>query len=225
MVLPSLRVQGLASPAVMLAVNWLSPHDLIQTFGTIGLLLDRLRGVGDLSRAPPGRLAARSGRRVRRDQRPQLATRTSTSGSCVIGSFLVAVLGAEVGYYIGRTFGPRLFKPGARFFKTEYLERGESFFERRGSSAVVLARFVPIVRTIVPMVAGTTRMKPRTFFVANVIGAALWAVGVTMLGYWIGKSINIDHYIYPIVAIIIVLSLIPPFLEYRRHRKTKAEKK
>jgi len=117
-------------------------------------------------------------------------------------------------------FGVRLFKPDARFFKTMYLERAQDFFQKRGPRSVVLARFIPFVRTIVPMLAGASRMPRRTYAIANVTGAALWALGVTLLGYFVGESLGIDKYIYPIVGVIIVLSLIPPFLEYRRHRRT-----
>ena len=133
----------------------------------------------------------------------------------VLGSFVAAIAGAQIGYLIGHHYGIRLFKPDARIFKTEYLEQAQEFFDRRGPRSVVLARFIPFVRTIIPILAGTGRMHARRFAIANVIGAAIWAVGISLLGFWLGKSINIDKYIYPIVAVIIVLSLIPPFLEYR----------
>src|SRR5262249_52655458 len=142
----------------------------------------------------------------------------------LVGAFIAAVLGAQVGYWIGSRYGTRLFEPDARLFKTEYLERSQEFFERRGPGAVVLGRFIPFVRTIIPMLAGPSRMQARAYAIANVIGAAIWAVGVTLLGYFLGKSIgadNIDKYLLPIVAVIIVLSLIPPLIEWRRHRKTK----
>ena len=84
----------------------------------------------------------------------------------------------------------------------------------------MLARFIPFVRTIIPILAGTGRMAARKFAFANVVGASIWAVGISLLGFWLGKSIDIDKYIYPIVAVIIILSLIPPFLEYRKHRRT-----
>ena len=115
-----------------------------------------------------------------------------------------------------------MFKPDARLFKTEYLEQGQDFFDRRGPRSVVLARFIPFVRTVVPILAGTGRMEARRFATSNVIGAALWTVGISLLGFWLGKSIDIDKYIYPIIAVIIVASLIPPFLEYRKHRRSKA---
>jgi membrane-associated protein len=202
----------------MLAVNWLSPHDLINTFGTAGLLLVILVESGIIPAPLPGDsllfLAGAFSATSASSKDPHLNLLV-----VVVGSFLAAVIGAEIGYWIGSRFGVKLFKPGARFFKIEYLERAHAFFEERGPRAIVLARFIPFVRTIVPMLAGTSEMKHHRFFVANVIGAAIWAVGISLLGYWLGRSIDIDKYIYPIVAVIIVLSLIPPFLEWRKHRK------
>jgi membrane-associated protein len=207
--------------AHLLAVNWLSPRDLIDTFGTVGLLLVIFVESGLLPVPLPGDsllvlagafCATKAGGH---DPHLNLAT-------VVIGSFIVAVVGAEIGYFIGRIFGTRLFKPDARIFKTVYLERAQEFFDRRGARSVVIARFVPVVRTIVPMLAGTSRMPKRTYLLANVIGAAVWAGGIALLGYWLGKSVSIDKFIYPIVAVIIVLSLIPPYLEYRKHKAAQA---
>src|SRR4029078_8246642 len=115
-----------------------------------------------------------------------------------------------------------LFRDDARFLKTEYLHRAHAFFQRRGMIAVILGRFIPFVRSIVPVVAGASTMKDRTFFAANVIGAAIWAIGVSLLGYTLGNQIgadNVDKYLLPIIGVIIVLSLIPPFLEYRRQKR------
>jgi membrane-associated protein len=198
------------------AVNWLSPKDLIETFGTIGLILVVFVESGLIPAPLPG------------DSILFLAgafCATSKAGDphlnlavVVVGSFVAAIAGAQLGYALGHRYGTRLFKPDARLFKTEYLERAQEFFDKRGPRAVVLARFIPFVRTIVPMLAGAGRMPVRKYTAANVIGAAIWAVGVSLLGFWLGSSINIDRYLYPIVAVIIVLSLIPPFLEYRRHK-------
>ncbi|TML16336.1 MAG: DedA family protein [Actinobacteria bacterium] len=199
------------------AVNWLSPKDLIETFGTIGLILVVFVESGLIPAPLPG------------DSILFLAgafCATSKAGDphlnlavVVVGSFVAAIAGAQLGYALGHRYGTRLFKPDARLFKTEYLERAQEFFDKRGPRAVVLARFIPFVRTIVPMLAGAGRMPVRKYTAANVIGAAIWAVGVSLLGFWLGSSINIDRYLYPIVAVIIVLSLIPPFLEYRRHKR------
>ncbi len=135
----------------------------------------------------------------------------------VFGSLVVAIIGAQIGYAIGALWGTRLFKPDARIFKTKYLLRSQEFFDRRGAPAVVLARFVPFVRTIVPMLAGASSMKHRVFAVANVIGAAIWAVGISLLGYWLGSHVS-ESLIEPITVLIVALSLVPPFIEWRRHR-------
>jgi len=206
------------------ALNWLNPRDLIDTFGTAGLLLVVFIESGLVPAPLPGDsllfiagffCSTKAGGN---DPHLNLAV-------VVLGAFAAALLGAQLGYLLGSRFGTRLFKPDARIFKTEYLERAQVFFDRSGPRAVVLARFIPFVRTIVPMLAGTSRMPQRSFVSANLTGAALWAVGVSVLGFFLGKQIgsdNIDKYLLPIVAVIIVLSLIPPFLEYRRHRRQRA---
>ena len=138
------------------------------------------------------------------------------------GVFIGAVLGSEVGYEIGARVGPRLFRrPDSRFFKQEYVERTHAFFERHGSKAVVLARFVPVVRTFTPVMAGVGRMQRRVYSLYNVIGALIWTVGVTMLGYELGNAIggNIDNYLLPLIAVIVLISLLPAVLEWRRARR------
>ena len=114
----------------------------------------------------------------------------------------------------------RLFaRPDSRFFKQQNVDRAEAFFERNGSKTVVLCRFVPVVRTFATVIAGVARMDARKFFVLNVLGALPWAVGVTLLGYGLGDSVpNIDRYLLPIIAVIIILSLMPIAFEVRRAR-------
>jgi len=141
-----------------------------------------------------------------------------------VGAFVAAVLGNQTGYWLGHRWGPALFRrPDSRFFKQEYVQRSHTFFEEHGSRTIVLARFIPVVRTIVPILAGVGEMNARSFLVFNVVGAAAWAVGVSMAGYALGSSVSgIDSYILPIVAVIVVLSAIPPFLEWRRQRGHRA---
>ena len=205
----------------MLALNWLDPRYLIDTYGAIGLIVVIFLESGILPLPLPGDsllfiagffCSTKAG-----GNDPHL-----NLGVVVIGSFLAAVAGSQIGYLIGRKFGTRLFKPDARIFKTKYLEQAHAFFERRGDRAVVIARFIPFVRTIVPMLAGAGRMPQRSFLTANIVGAALWAGGIPLLGFFLGHQIgedNIDKYLLPMVAVIIVLSLIPPFLEYRKHKR------
>src|SRR5690606_17662701 len=108
-------------------------------------------------------------------------------------------------------FGRTLFnRPDSLIFRAEHVDRAERFFARHGGKAIVLARFLPIVRTFTPVVAGVAAMSYRHFAVFNVVGALLWAVGVTVAGYFLGSAVsNIDHYLLPIIAAIILISVAP----------------
>jgi membrane-associated protein len=130
------------------------------------------------------------------------------------------VAGDQVGYVFGQRVGPSLFRrPDSRLFKKENVDRAQEFFEQHGSKTIVIARFVPIVRTFAPIVAGVSHMRYRTFVTFNVIGGLIWAVGVTTLGYILGETVpNIDKYLLPAIAVIIVLSLVPVLLEARKAR-------
>lgn len=139
----------------------------------------------------------------------------------VAACFLAAVAGDQVGYAFGVRVGRALLqREDSRFFKKRYLYRAEQFFARHGGKAVILARFIPIVRTCTPIVAGMGRMRYRRFVLANVCGAALWAVGVTLAGYWLGSVIpGVDRYLLPIVLGIILLSLAPSAVHVWQERR------
>ena len=139
----------------------------------------------------------------------------------LVGCFVAAVLGDQVGYVFGKRVGPSLFRrEDSRLFKQEYVDRTKDFFERHGPKTILLARFVPVVRTFAPILAGVGEMPYRTFFRFNIIGGFVWAVGVITAGYVLGSAIpNIDQYLLPIIFVIVLLSVIPPFLEWRRHRR------
>ena len=135
------------------------------------------------------------------------------------GCTAAAVIGDQVGFTIGRTAGPRLLqRPDSRVFKQEYVDRTEGFFDRHGPKTVMLARFVPVVRTFAPVLAGVGKMHRRTFIIFNVLGACLWVIGISLIGYLLAGVIgsSIDAYVLPIIAAVVVLSLIPPLLEWRR---------
>jgi len=140
------------------------------------------------------------------------------------GCFLAAVLGDQVGYAFGNKVGPSLFKrPDSRFFKHENVEQAQAFFDKHGSKTIILARFVPIVRTFAPILAGVGKMQYRTFLMFNLIGGFLWAVGITMAGYLLGQRFpKLGDQLDIVIPVIIVLSLIPVGIEYYRHRKAKA---
>lgn len=125
--------------------------------------------------------------------------------------FVGAVLGDSVGYTFGHRIGRKLFhRSNSIFFHKDHLVRAEKFYEKYGKKTIVLARFMPVVRTFAPIVAGIGKMEYKTFLFYNVIGGLLWAVGLTLGGYYLGKSIpNVDHYLTPIVIAIIILSILP----------------
>jgi membrane-associated protein len=135
--------------------------------------------------------------------------------------FIAAFLGDSVGYYFGKAMGPRVFvRPKSFWFNPENVERTARFFEKYGKKAIVLARFIPVVRTFVPIMAGVGQMRYRDFSFYNFAGAVVWAVGITMLGYLFGASIpNPDRYVLPVVALIIIVSLVPPFWQFYRERR------
>ena len=139
----------------------------------------------------------------------------------LIGCFVAAVVGDQLGFTIGQKTGPALLRrPDSRLFKREYIDRTEDFFDQHGAKTIVLARFVPVVRTFAPILAGVAEMKYSVFFRFNIIGAAIWAIGVTTAGYILGNTVpSIDRYLLPIIALIVLGSLIPPFLEWRKHKK------
>lgn len=122
-------------------------------------------------------------------------------------------LGGQAGYYIGRKAGPRIFKKkDGILFREEYIERSERFYKKHGGKTIMLARFIPIVRTFAPVVAGVGRMDQKKFAFYNISGSVLWGAGVTTLGYFFGKYIpDIDKYILPIVGLVMILSFGPAF--------------
>jgi membrane-associated protein len=135
-------------------------------------------------------------------------------------AFVAAVLGDQVGYMFGRRVGPALFdRPQSRMFNPANLAKANAFFDRRGPAAIVLARFVPIVRTFTPIVAGAADMRYRTFVTYNIVGGLLWGVGVTTLGYFLGEIEFIKNNLEVAAVIIVAISVLPVALEFRRHRR------
>lgn len=132
---------------------------------------------------------------------------------------IAAILGGQVGYFIGRTIGTSMFKPDARVLKQRYLDEAHAFFEQRGPFAIVLARFVPIVRTLAPLTAGAAKMRYAVFTLYNVIGAVVWGVGLTLLGYGLGQFAIIQKLLEPIFILIALVSVAPIFFEWLKRRK------
>lgn len=137
--------------------------------------------------------------------------------------FIAAILGDQVGYFTGHKFGRRLFnREDSWLFHKDHVARSEEFFKKHGSKAIILARFVPLVRTFTPILAGIGNMPYKTFVLYNILGGIFWGIGVTLVGYWLGNSIpNIDKYLHYVVIVVIVLSVIPVALHLRGGKKSK----
>jgi membrane-associated protein len=141
--------------------------------------------------------------------------------------FIAAVLGDSVGYTFGRKAGPRVFnKPDARLFKQEYVQKAQEFYEKHGGKTIIIARFIPIVRTFAPIVAGAGNMDYKRFLSFNVVGGLLWAAGITYAGYFLGvwfesMGWEIDHVLLPVIAIIILISVLPPAIHILKNKKNR----
>ena len=136
---------------------------------------------------------------------------------------VAAIIGDSVGYTVGSRYGRGLFKPEARVFKTEYLEKAESFFRHYGPHSLVLARFVPIVRTFVPPVVGAARLRYRRFLTWNVLGGVLWSVTFSLAGHFLGQIPVIAHNVELIAIGLVLLSVIPILIGLARERRTARE--
>jgi len=136
---------------------------------------------------------------------------------------LCAIAGDQLGYFIGWRAGPSLFRrEDSRFFKKHYLQRAHEFYERHGTKTIILARFVPIIRTFCPPVAGAAGMNYRTYFLFDVVGGFLWVWGMILLGYTLGRTVpNIDKRIHYVIAVVIVVSLIPAIVHAWKARQGK----
>ncbi|MBV8386466.1 MAG: DedA family protein [Acidimicrobiia bacterium] len=201
-------------------MNFLDPHHLINTYGTLGILaiIFAESGLffgfflpGDSLLVTAGILASTH---KHSDVHLNLA-------ALLIGIPIAAILGDQVGYWFGRRVGPSLFRrPESRFFKPEYLNRAHEYLEHRGARMIILARFIPAVRTFTPIAAGAGKMRYSLYLPFDIAGGLLWGLGVTLAGYTLGSSVkNIDRYLLPVIAVVVIVSLIPVALELRRSRK------
>ncbi|NMO53721.1 DedA family protein [Actinoplanes sp. TBRC 11911] len=200
--------------------SFLDPQSLISTFGLIGILVMVFAESGLLIGffLPGDSLLFTTGLLV--------ADGTYLHQPLWLMCLLVsaaAVAGDQFGYAFGRRFGPSLFRrPDSRLFKQENLTRAGEFFAKYGARSIVLARFVPIVRTFTPIVAGASHMHYRTFLLYNVIGGTAWGCGVTILGYFLGQVTFVKSNIELILVAIVAISLIPVAIELLRARRKKS---
>lgn len=203
--------------ALALGPSWLDPEQLIRAFGLLGILAVVFAETGLLVGffLPGDSLLFTAGLLV--------ADGRYLPGNLLVVAGLIsvaAILGNLVGYGIGRRAGPAVFRrPDSRLFRQEYVDRSHEFFERYGARAIVLARFVPIVRTFITVMAGASRMSYRSYALYSTVGGLLWGVGVTVLGYFLGQVAFVRANVEKILVLIVVLSVLPIAVELLRGRR------
>ncbi|MER6527788.1 VTT domain-containing protein [Streptomyces sp. NPDC001508] len=205
---------------IALGPSWLDPNYLLDTYSIWGLLLIVFAESGLLIGffLPGDSLLFTAGLLITSGQL-DFPLWGAIALICV-----AAILGDQAGYMFGKKVGPSLFnRPDSRLFKQENVTKAHEFFEKYGPKSLVLARFVPIVRTFTPIIAGVSGMKYRSFLVFNVIGGVLWGAGVTLLGSWLGNIDFVNQHIEMILILIVLISVVPIIIEFLRARsKNKA---
>ncbi len=209
----------------ILGPDWMDPEWLLGQFGPqmfwvscaivfieCGLLFPIL---------PGDSLLFSVGMFIKRAEAGQAGIDVNIVVACVLLSAF-AFLGNVVGYEIGRAVGPALYKRNGRFLKQEYFDKTHAFFEKYGSRALVIGRFVPIVRTFITVVAGVGRMNRARFFIWSLVGAVLWATGLTLLGYLLGGIAFLQRNIEAAVVLIVLVSVLPMVFEWWRHRRERS---
>jgi len=201
------------------AVNILDPTSLLQAFGVLGVFLALFAETGLLVGffLPGDSLLFTAGLLTATD--PSSPLHLALAG-VLVAAAAGALLGAQVGYLIGWIAGPRLLDRPDRPRLQHAVQRAHLALERYGpAKAIVLARFIPLVRTVLNPLAGTVRLSPRVFTLWQVVGGVSWTVGIVIAGHVLGSRIpGIDQYLLPIVAVVVIVSLIPVALELRRSR-------
>lgn len=154
-----------------------------------------------------------------------------------ISLFIAAVIGDAVGYYSGKKIGPTIFsRPKSRFFNPEHLKKAHTFYEKHGGKTIIIARFVPIVRTFAPIVAGAADMRYRDFVLYNITGGFFWVTSMLLAGYFLGgiveqiaqswfgvPNFKLEDHIDKVVIIVVFLSILPMIIEYLKHKFGKKE--
>ncbi|MFE7075677.1 DedA family protein [Streptomyces sp. NPDC057620] len=198
-----------------LGPSWLDPDYLLDSFGIWGLLLIVFAESGLLIGffLPGDSLLFTAGMLI------TAGTLDFPLWAAIALICVAAILGDQAGYMFGKKVGPSLFtRPDSRLFKQENVTKAHEFFEKYGPKSLVLARFVPIVRTFTPIIAGVSGMKYRSFLIFNVIGGVLWGAGVTALGSWLGSIEFVHKNIEPILLLIVFISVVPIIIEFLRAR-------
>jgi membrane-associated protein len=218
--------------ADQLAVNPLNAAELIAAFGVVGVLAIIFAETGLLVGFffPGDSLLFLAGIAASPFANEILPGVQLNIWALLIGAPICAIAGAQLGHLLGARYGRRMFdKPNSKIFKREYVDKAEYYFEKFGpAKAVILARFIPIVRTFLNPVAGVLEMPARQFFVYNVIGGVLWTDGILLLGYFLARKITeyipaetLDTYLLPVIVLIVLVSAIPIFVEIFRGWRAK----
>ena len=207
---------------LLLGLDWMDPEWLLERFGQqmfwvsiaivfieCGLLFPIL---------PGDSLLFSVGLFIHRAGAGEAGINVNIVVACVLLS-LAALIGNITGYEIGRAIGPKIYERRGRLLKQEHFTKTEQFFDRHGAKALVLGRFVPIVRTFITLVAGVGKMDRRHFFLWSAVGAVLWATGITLLGYFLGGIAFLQHNIEAALLLIVAISVLPMAFEWWRHRR------
>jgi membrane-associated protein len=204
---------------IALGPSWLDPDYLLDSFGIWGLLVIVFAESGLLIGffLPGDSLLFTAGMLIATD------VLDFPLWAAIVLICVSAILGDQAGYMFGKKVGPSLFKrPDSRLFKQENVTKAHEFFEKHGPKSLVLARFVPIVRTFTPIIAGVSRMRYRSFLIFNVVGGVAWGAGVTLLGALLGQIAAVRENIEAMLVGIVLLSVTPIAVEYLRARRRKS---
>ncbi len=213
-------------PPLLLGLKWMDPEWLLDQFGQEMFLVSLaiiFIECGLLFPILPGdSLLFSVGLFIHRAGAGEAGIEVNIVLACVLLS-TAAFVGNVTGYEIGRFLGPKIYERRGRFLKPEYFTKTEQFFDRHGAKALVLGRFVPIVRTFITLVAGVGKMDRRHFFFWSFVGAILWATGITLLGYFLGGIEFLQENIEAALLLIVLISVLPMVFEWWRHRKQAVE--
>jgi membrane-associated protein len=215
----------------LLAINPFNAAELVATFGTIGVLAILFAETGLLVGFffPGDSLLFLAGIAASPFANEILPGVQLELWQLLVGAPIFAIAWAQLGHYLGARYGRRMFdRPRSRLFRQEYVDKAEYYFNKFGpAKAVVLARFIPIVRTFLNPVAGVLEMPARTFLLWNVVGGLLWTDGIILIGYAAARQITrvipaekVDTYLLPVIVIIVLISATPIFIEIWRNRRS-----
>ncbi|MBL3806022.1 DedA family protein [Streptomyces sp. BRB081] len=198
-----------------LGPSWLDPDYLLNQFGIYGLLLIVFAESGLLIGffLPGDSLLFTTGLLI------TTAQLKFPLWFAIVLICVAAIVGDQAGYLFGKKVGPALFKrPDSRLFKQENVTKANEFFEKHGPKSLVLARFVPIVRTFTPIIAGVSSMRYRSFITFNIVGGIVWGAGVTLLGAWLGRIAFVRENIEAMLILIVLISIVPIIIEFVKAR-------